>query len=417
MTLQEIPVGAVVEIPAVAVPETLLAKPEAFGGQPVDGCRVGTLRLKNGMAVGMRGDAVARRRLVLPRLVETHVHLDKCHTIVRCPDAGGDLAAAAAAQRRDKVHWTQGDLEKRMRRGLDELIAAGCGAIRTHIDWDAGDTRVPLAWEVAVALVAEAEARGVVLQPAALVGIDEMADPDRAESVARRVAEDGGVLGGFVLKHAYRRDGIRQLFALSDRFGLALDFHVDEGLDPALDGLDLIVETAREMRHEGPVLCGHTCSLASKPEEDVVRTADGLAETGIAVVTLPATNLYLQGRRAGTPRERGITRVRELLARGVDVVVGTDNVRDAFCPIGLHDPRHSLSLAVLAAHLDPPLADHLPMITTAASKALGLSPISVDTASVKDLLIADVPDVASLLAGTPAFTPLADHLNGDTAHG
>lgn len=417
MKIQESAVEQGAKIAGVAVPETLLARPEAFGGESRAGCRIGTVQIGARGVAGMGPGPAEPRHLILPRFAEPHVHLDKCHTIGRCPDAGGDLAAAAAAQRRDKALWTREDLETRMRRGLEELIAAGCGAIRTHIDWEARDPGPPLAWEIAVELVGEAAAQGVTLQPAALTGIDDMADPARAEAIARRVARDGGVLGGFVLTHAHRREGIRQLFALADRFGLALDFHVDEGLDPELCGIDLIIEAAREMRHEGPVLCGHLCSLAGRPAQDVARVADGLAEAGIAVVTLPATNLYLQGRGSGTPRKRGLTRVHELAARGVSVVVGTDNVRDAFCPIGQHDPCHSLALAVLAAHLDPPFAHHLPMITTAARKALGLAPEMIDTAPIDQLLTADVPDVAALLSGGPAPRPLSEFLNGDLPHG
>lgn len=404
------------ELAAVAVPEPLLSNPQTFGGRRQDGCRVGTLLMAGGRITGMRSDPAPARHIVLPRLTETHVHLDKCHTIERCADVGGDLTAAAAAQSKDRARWTRDDLETRMGRGLRELTHAGCGAIRTHIDWDASQDAAPLAWDVACALAAEAAAQGVMLQAAALTGVDDMADAARAEPVARQVARDGGVLGSFVLHHPHRRDGIRTLFALADRFGLALDFHVDEGLDPALDGLDLIVETAREMRHEGPVLCGHACSLAARPDDDVSRLADGLVETGITVATLPTTNLYLQGRGAGTPAQRGLTRVHELIARGVDVVVGTDNVRDAFCPIGLHDPRHSLAVAVLAAHLDPPFADYLPMITTTAQRALGLPPVMVDTAPLDDLLIFDNADLSSLLTGGSAPLPLADFLKGETCH-
>jgi diadenosine tetraphosphatase ApaH/serine/threonine PP2A family protein phosphatase len=55
---------------------------------------------------------------------------------------------------------------------------------------------------------------------------------------------------------------------------------VDEGLDPALDGLELIADVAEEMRFEGPVLCGHACSLASRGPDDVARIADKLAPEG-----------------------------------------------------------------------------------------------------------------------------------------
>lgn len=400
------------EIAGVAVPETLLAMPDTFGGRTVGDCRVGTLLVVDGQVMGLRADPAPARVMVLPRLTEAHVHLDKCHTIDRLSDVGGDLAAASDAQRSDRALWTRDDLEMRMRRGLDELRRAGCGVVRTHIDWDGG---VPLAWEVAQGLGAGTD--GIVLQTAALTGIDQMADPAMAKAVARHVARDGGVLGGFVLHHPNRRAGIRNLFSLADRFGLALDFHVDEGLDPGLDGLDLIVELAREMRHEGPVLCGHACSLASRSEAYVARVADGLAETGIAVAALPTTNLYLQGRGPGTPDRRGLTRIHELIQRGVDVIVGTDNVRDAFCPIGQNDPRHSLSLAVLAAHLDPPFAAHLPMITTKARTALGLPGQTVDGAAITDLIAFDAPDTATLLSGAPAPKPLTDFVKGETCHG
>lgn len=416
MTLQQNAVETSCEIPGVAVPEALLASPQSFGGLRRGGCRVGTFGL-SGDRAELRGDEDVPSSMVLPRLVETHVHLDKCHTIDRCHDVGGDLAAASAAQRRDKSLWTRDDLETRMRRGLEELIAAGCGTIRTHIDWDARDPTPPLAWEIATDLAAEVAGQGIVLQPAALVGIDHMADTALAEPVARRIAQDGGVLGGFVLDHPQRLEGIRQMFALADRFGLALDFHVDEGLDPTLDGLDLIAQTAREMRHQGPVLCGHACALAMRPADDVARVADDLAETGIAVAILPTTNLYLQGRGGGTPRQRGVTMVQELAARGVPVVVGTDNVRDAFCPIGVHDPRLSLMIASLAAHLDPPLGDHLPMITTTARQTLGLPPQTVDTAPLDQLVICDTTDVASLLSDRPPLHPLAPHLNGGPSLG
>ncbi|MEM9642805.1 MAG: amidohydrolase family protein [Pseudomonadota bacterium] len=404
--------GAIVEIAGVAVPSTLLTRPEAFGGRPVGDCRVGTLLVSGGQVMGMRADPDAARMMVLPRLAEAHVHLDKCHTIDRLSDVGGDLAAAAEAQKADRALWTREDLTRRMRRGLEEAVRAGCGVVRTHIDWDMG---VPLAWEVARVLASDTD--GIVLQPAALTGIDRMADPATAEAVAREVARDGGVLGGFVLNHPLRREGIRNLFALADRFGLALDFHVDEGLEPDLDGLELIIESARVCGHEGPVLCGHACSLASRPDDDVACLADGLAETGIAVAALPTTNLYLQGRKSGTPVRRGLTRVHELMARGVDVIIGTDNVRDAFCPIGVHDPRHSLSVGVLAAHLDPPFADHLPMITTTARKALGLPVHTVDAAPLTDLICFDAPDTATLLSGAPAPQPLTDFMKGETCNG
>jgi cytosine deaminase len=92
-------------------------------------------------------------------------------------------------------------------------------------------------------------------------------------------------------------------------------------------------------------------------------------------------------------------------------VIGTDNVRDAFCPIGRHDPLHSLSLAVLAGHLDPPFGRHLPAITTAARRAMGLPPLTVDGAAAADLMVAAVPSLSGLIAGAATPVPLTDHLD------
>ena len=345
--------------------------------------------------------------LVVPQLVEPHVHLDKCHSIDRMAGVGGDLTAAISAQKADKARWTADDIRTRASRGLRELQEAGCGVARTHVDWGDSANHVPLAWEVMAELAADA---GMILQRAALADIETLADPVEARAYADKVAADGAVLGAFVFDQAERDAGIAGAFREADRLGLALDFHVDEGLAPGLDGLERIADAALAIRFEGPVLCGHGCSLANLPDADLARVADKLARAGISVAALPQTNLYLQGRRDGTPDRRGVTRVHELRAAGVTVVVGTDNVRDAFCPIGQHDPLRTLALGVLAAHLDPPLAAHLPMITTSARTALGLAPITVDGAAIGDLLTFDATSTTELLSGTARPCPLAETL-------
>ena len=411
------PANVACDIPGIAVPESLLTDPDRFGGDRIGGCRVGTLKIAGGRVVGMSGGIVPTARLVLPKLCEPHVHLDKCHTIERLGPVGGDLAAASAAQREDKERWTQPDLETRMRRGLRELAKAGCGAVRTHIDWGDVADEPPLAWDVACGLRKEARELGMDLQVAALTDIDVMADTDVAQTVATRVAECGGVLGSFVLHHQKRDAGIENCIREADRHGLALDFHVDEGLDPALDGLALIEQAVRMHRFEGPVLCGHACSLASQPADQVTALGEKLAETGIAIVSLPSTNLYLQGRGTGTPKPRGLTMIQELQACGVDVCLGTDNVRDAFCPVGRHDPLHTLSLAVLGAHLDPPMAAHLPMITTTPRMAMGLTPKFVDEAKLEDLIAFDTPELSSLLSHPFPPTSLSTLALGGIDHG
>ena len=399
----------------VLVPVSLLAEADGFSGRREGECLRGDLVIRDGRAVGMQTGAsgTAPRGMVLPGLTECHVHLDKCHTISRMHGVGGDLRAAIDAQSTDRQNWTQEDLMARAIRGLAELSGAGCVAVRSHIDWSHGEDAVtpPLAWHVLNEL-AEDLREQVELQLAALIGVDDLSEPDRAIAIAKPIADKNGVFGTFVLDQPNRRLGIENAFRAADRFGLALDFHVDEGLGDGLDGLEIIADVAIEMRFQGPILCGHACSLMNLNQTSLNRVSDKLMRAGIAVASLPATNLFLQGRRTGTPDRRGITRIRELRTAGVPVVVGTDNVRDAFCPLGRHDPRQSLALAVLAAHLDPPFGDYLPMITTSARAALGLAPIYVDGAAIGDLMLFDATSTADLLANSTGPSLLTDVLQG-----
>lgn len=385
-------------LPAVLVPRALLADADGFGGADAGDCLFGNLMIRNGRAVGLVSCKDAPERIILPRLTEPHVHLDKCHSIGRMQGVGGDLAAAIAAQKADKVNWTADDICTRAQRGLTELEHAGCGVVRTHIDWGtASDPNAkPLAWDLLGELAVDSP---LTVQRAALTGIDRMACPDFARLYAGHVSRDNGVLGAFVFDQPERDAGLINMFREADRLGLPLDFHMDEGLAPGLDGLERIADRALEIGFAGPILCGHACALANLSDAEVARVADKLARAGIAIAMLPQTNLYLQDRKDGTPDRRGITKIHELRAAGVTVTVGADNVRDAFCPIGRHDPLHVLGLSVLVAHLDPPLGDHLPLITTHAQTALGLAPHTVDGAAIADLIVFDAADSLELLSG------------------
>jgi len=376
------------------VPEVFLADPVGFGGSSDSGCRRGNLVYdgKFRMERAAPGPAPA---LVMPWLVEAHCHLDKCHTAPRIPDIGGDLAAAIAAQWEDKARWTEADIRRRAGRGLDELVAAGCRLVRSHVDWGrAGE--VPTAWAVLGELAQERQDE-VSLQRSALAGIALLATD--ADAIAAQVAATGGALGAYVLDHPERRAGIREAFAAAEHHGLALDFHVDEGLAEGLDGLEIIADVALETGFQGPVLAGHACSLMNLSCDRLARLLDKLAASGVAVASLPVTNLYLQGRQQGTPDRRGVTRIAEMAAAGVTVVVGSDNVADAFCPTGWHDPMAALSLAVLAAHLDPPLDRWLPLITTNAANALGRTPVMVDRATPDQLCLIRASSIGDAIAG------------------
>ena len=377
----------------VLVPVSLLRDPPRFGGAMSGDMRCGQPVVRSGRLVALDTPAGTTPRIVLPRLVEAHCHLDKCHTQHRLGPTGGDLPHAIAMQHADKAHWTEADLRARATRGLSEAQAAGCQLIRSHVDWT-DDGTAPLAWSV----LGELAQDHPQLQRAALTGVMQWTDPVFAQAVARQLAGDQAVLGAFVYDQPGLRDGLQVIFEQANRHGLPLDFHVDEGLGD-MNGLEAIADAALATRCKGPILCGHAVSLMDRSATDLARIIDKLLAVGIHICALPTTNLYLQGRTVGTPDRRGLTRLHELHAAGVPIVIGSDNVADAFCPTGAHDPMAALSLAILAAHLDPPLGRWLPAITTDAAAALGAAPPYVDGAPLDALSVYDAPDLATVVAG------------------
>lgn len=393
----------------IIVPISVLRNPEVFGQQREGDCLRGDLRIVNGLAVQLAPAARSDRpRMLIPALTEAHCHLDKCHSVWRMGQVGGDLAAAIRAQAEDKINWTAADLSARMSRGLNELATAGCQGVRSHIDW--GNTpEPPRAWSVLQNVAMDHQT--ITLQAAALAGIAQLADRAFCLEVAQHVSQHGGgVLGAFVLHHDASDigKGLTEVFAAAERYGLALDFHVDEGLGP-YNGLEAICDAALKTGFEGPILCGHAVSLIDQQGDDLARIIDKLLAARISICALPTTNLYLldrQDRGDGTPDRRGLTRLRELHAAGVPVVVGSDNVADAFCPMGHHDPRAALHLACLAAHLDPPMGDWLPAITINAAQALGVEPPFIETTPMRNLRLCAVDTTAHLIAGRAPLMPI-----------
>ena len=404
------------------VPRALVEEPAAFGGRADHDCLRGDLLIEDGrvrrlLARGAPVAAAAERdlggRVVLPRLAEPHCHLDKCHTVSRLGPVGGDLHRAIQDQQADRARWTREDLRERAGRGLAELRASGCGAVRTHVDWDAEHVpqgSAPLAWEVIGELAAEASPR-VTVQRCALLSLQDFDDRSYVSAAARLLASSGGALGVFVLGQADMSRRLRRVIELAERHSLALDFHVDESLGQGPEGLEAIARAVVDSGFEGPVLCGHACALMNLEGERLERVVELIARSGVSIVSLPATNLYLQGRGDGTPQRRGITRVRELRDAGVRVTFGSDNVADAFCPVGRLDPMHALELAVVTAHLDPPFAPWLRAVSTDARRTLGLDAQPVDRSRGADLLVAGAFHSADVVRGA-ARQSLEEYLSG-----
>ncbi len=330
--------------------------------------------------------------MVLPLLADVHVHLDKTFTGHRIEGRPATLFDAIDAMSADRALWTEDDVRARAQRALERAWRSGTGAMRTHVDWS--EAEVPLAWPVLCELREEWRGR-VHLQLASLSPVELLVEEGAA--IAARVARDGGVLGGFVYRNGALEEAVEKVFALADRHDLRLDFHVDEGLEPEAQGFDVIVAETARREMAGRVLCGHACSLAIRPEDEVARVLDAAGEAGVALTVLPTTNAWLQDGTPGrTPRLRGLAPLHEAREAGIEVMIASDNVRDGFYPFGDYDLVEVFRAAVLAAHLDP--ADWSHAIADMPANWCGMTLPALEEDEPADFLWIDAEDWADLVS-------------------
>ncbi|MBB3180539.1 amidohydrolase family protein [Variovorax sp. Sphag1AA] len=350
------------KLEAVRIPPRL----RAFAAQ---GAEVFDVSIDRGVVKAIDPSTQAARGTLLSGLVDAHAHIDKNYTVREVGAAEGDLFAAITRMAAHRAGWTVDALRDRMTRALDDAWRSGTRALRTHLDW--GDAYAPASLAVFEEL-REAWRGRIELQFVALTPLDLFADVEAGARIARTVKRADGVLGAFV----YRNEGIvhklGRVFDLAQEHGLALDFHVDEGLDAQATGLRTIAQLAIARGLTGRVTCGHACSLSVQDDAAAHDTLALCAQAGIHLIALPTTNLYLQGAWDRTPLQRGITRIREAASLGVRASLATDNVQDAFYPYGTYDLIETFGLGVQMAHLAP-ASDWLDAITVSPARALRLA--------------------------------------------
>jgi cytosine deaminase len=357
----------------------------ALDGRSVD------LVLDGPRIAAIRPSAEIPRRLILPLLVDAHLHLDKTLVAHRIPTRPSSLFEAIELAAADKAGWTDTDLRDRMTAALTEAEAHGIGALRTHVDWDTPAR--PRAWDIAGELAEDWRGR-IRIDRAALVPLDLLSE---TPGIAAEVAATGGTLGAFVYRNEHLPPKLEAVFEHAIAHDLLLDFHVDEGLDGDAVGFDTIVALTRRHGLAGQVLTGHACALGVRPEAEVARVLEAAAEAGLAHTILPTTNGFLQDARPGrTPRLRGLAPVLEARAAGVPVCIALDNVQDAFYPYGAYDLIDAWRLAVLNAHLDP--GSWLDAITATPARALGLTPSRVEVGAPADFIVIEAASPAELVS-------------------
>lgn len=330
--------------------------------------------------------------LLLPAGAEPHAHLDKAYSYDRIRPRHGDLLTAIDSWCAYRQQMSEADVVGRARRAVEALLANGTTAVRSHVDLLDGPD--PLLGVRALVRVREEVAGLLDIQLAAL-------GTDRTPSRVYEAALDAGVdlIGGAPHLAAAPLPEVRRLVGLARRRGVGIDLHTDESLD-GVDTLDTYASlVAGWPPHTVSTSAGHCVRLGMMAPADRRPVIEKVVRAGIGIITLPITNLYLQGWDQQVAVPRGLTAVADLVEAGAIVGAGADNVRDPFNPLGRSDFLETAMLLVAAAHVSIPTA--VDLATNGGRRVMGLEPVTFEPGSPADFVAVAGDSLEDVVAEAP----------------
>lgn len=339
-------------------------------------------------------------KLAIPGLVESHFHLDKALLSDRTPSREGTLQEAIRITGEAKRAFTVEDIHGRARRALEMAIVKGTTAMRSHIEVD---PLVGLKGMEAILALRKEYAAAIDLQICVFPqeGIFQAPGTEALMREALKMGADA--VGGVPYNDTDARRHIDLVFDLAREFDLDVDLHLDFADEP--DHLHIIDVADQAIRRgwQGRVSVGHETELGALEPKDLDPILARMREAGISVLTLPATDLYLMGRRDVRNVRRGLTPVARLLAAGVNVAVATNNLQNAFTPFGDADLLRVANLLANAAHLGSVegLRIVLRMATENAARALRLTDYGLTEGRRGDLVLLDCESPTQAVAAIP----------------
>ena len=334
-----------------------------------------------------------RGGILLPALVDAHMHLDKTFWGLpwRAHEAGPTTRERIENERRLRRELAL-PADVQAERLARQAVSRGTLHIRSHVDVD---TEVGLRNFEGV-MIARSRLRDTVsIQVVAFPQSGVVSRPGTAELLEQAV-KDGAELIGGVDPAGIDGDAAGQLdvvFGIAGRHGAGVDIHLHDGGEEGAAQIRMIAERTRALGLAGKVAVSHAFCLGMVDESRLARLLDLLREQRIAIVTT-------------APGDRPTPPLRRLREAGVTVGAGSDGVRDAWTPFGNAD---MLERAMLVAYrngyrADPMLHDTLDIVTRANARVLGLEGYGLEVGRRADLVVVPGETLGEIVAMRPPRT-------------
>ncbi len=321
--------------------------------------------------------------------VDGHMHLDK--TLLGLPFIshiqGDTIAARIEAEKRVRRQLS-GPIQARGARLIEQIVAYGTLAIRSHVDID---SEIGLKGLESVLSLKESHGHLVDIQTVAFPQSGVMRDPGVADLLDAAIAAGADLVGG--LDPAGIDDDIEghldAIFAVAGKHGVGLDIHLHDGGALGAYELRQIATRARALSLEGAVAVSHAFCLGELDDADFGRTAEALAEAGVAIMTTGSGPVPMPP-------------VKRLKSHGVRVFCGSDNIRDAWSPFGNGDMLERAGIVCDRQNYrsDADLEEAF-ALTTDASAAVLERPNPLQVGAKADFLILSAASIAEAVAARP----------------
>jgi cytosine deaminase len=353
----------------------------------------------------VEGEAIeADGGLLTPSFVDPHFHADKALTFPRVgPLDDPSLDAVIERCTRIKSQYTHEDVVARATSALELAVGHGVGRVRAQVDVDHVSGLVGLE----ALLEVRRRFEGIVdLQLVAFPQYSILEDGGRGEELLREaMARGADVLGGApdVEEPADRARHIERLFAIAGELDVDLDVHVDFSDDPEQRDLGAVARKTLEAGRVGRVTAVHCCALEAVPDAQAAEDIAAVRAAGVQVCICPVGNMQLIGDAERMPRGRGTARMRELLAAGVNVAAGSDNLHDMWFRFGRMDPLDTALMACLAARMrtDAEVREAFDLVTVRAARFMSAPGGVVREAAPADLVLFSAQTLDDVLRRAP----------------
>jgi cytosine/creatinine deaminase len=338
-------------------------------------------------------------RLALPGFVDSHIHLDKACLLGRCDHNHGSVSEAIRAVAGMKKDFTVEDVYARGARVLERAIVHGTTRMRTHVEID---PRIGLRGFEAVKSLKRDYAWAIDLSLCVFPQEGLTNDPGSEGLLIQALRDGGEVIGGCPYTDTDPNAHLARIFDLAEAFDVDVDLHLDFDLDPSWWHLDEVCRQTERRNYGGRVAIGHATKLSALPPERLKAATAQLAQAGVAVTVLPATDLYLMGREATHNAPRGLTLAHKLAGEGVLCSVATNNVLNPFTPFGDASLLRMANFYANVAHASVNDFDTcLDLVTELPARLMNLRDYGIKVGNPADLVVLDTQDSRFAIAELP----------------